>query len=72
MDNFIRKTHILHIQINGEDFEYFEGFCEHSDIDKLPTERVAGGSNVIESDTGDWYFFVESTKTWSKRTTIAG
>ena len=45
-------------------FEYVEGYCNSSDI--KPTSGIANGSNLIETDTGNWYFFNESTKTWSK------
>lgn len=44
--------------------EYLEGYCNTSDI--KPVKNVANGSNLIETDTGDWYFFNEETKTWSK------
>jgi len=44
--------------------EYFEGYCNTSD--EKPVKNVANGSNLIDTDTGDWYFFNEETKTWSK------
>ena len=43
---------------------YVEGFCNNDDT--KPVDGIANGSNLIESDTGDWYFFNEETKTWSK------
>lgn len=43
---------------------YLEGNCNSTDT--KPTKNVANGSNLIETDTGDWYFFNEETKTWSK------
>ena len=55
---------------DGKCFEYFEGYCS-SDEDK-PTELVADGSNLIETDTGDLYMFNEKTATWSVRSTIGG
>lgn len=68
----VRFTKEVPMQIDGQDFMFYEGFCEHSDITNnfLPTVNVIGGSNVIESDTGDWYFFVESLQEWQKRLTI--
>ena len=70
----VRFTKEVPMQIDGQDFMFYEGFCEHSDVTNslLPTIKVLGGSNVIETDTGDWYFFVESTSTWEKRLTIGG
>lgn len=44
--------------------EYLEGYCNTSD--EKPTKNVANGSNLIDTDTGDWYFFNEKTQTWSK------
>lgn len=40
-----------------------EGFCHSSDT--KPVEGIAGGSNLIEYDTGGWYFFNEETQAWS-------
>lgn len=42
---------------------YLEGFCLSSD--EKPTERIATGSNIIEVDTGNVYFFDEVTSTWN-------
>lgn len=44
--------------------EMLEGYCNTSD--EKPTKNVANGSNLIDTDTGDWYFFNEKTQTWSK------
>ena len=44
--------------------EYLEGYCNTSD--EKPTKNIANGSNLIDTDTGDWYFFNENTQTWSK------
>ena len=44
--------------------QYVEGFCNSTDT--KPVNGIANGSNLIESDTGDWYFFNEKTQTWSK------
>lgn len=41
---------------------YIEGFCVNGDT--KPTERIATGSNIIEVDTGDVYFYDEETSTW--------
>lgn len=49
-------------------YTYVEGFCNNDDT--KPVEGIANGSNLIESDTGDWYFFNEKTKAWSKMRTI--
>ena len=42
---------------------YVEGFCASTDT--KPTDRIATGSNIIEVDTGDVYFFDEETSAWS-------
>lgn len=70
--SYLRITKKQAINVGDHDLLHIEGFCEHSDIenDLLPTAGIAGGSNVIESDTGDWYFFVESLQEWQKRLTI--
>ena len=44
--------------------EYLEGYCNTSD--EKPTKNIANGSNLIDTDTGGWYFFNEKTQTWSK------
>lgn len=44
--------------------EYLEGYCNTSD--EKPVKNVANGSNLIDTDTGDWHFFNEKTQTWSK------
>mgnify|MGYP003311514532 CR=1 FL=1 len=51
---------------------YIEAFCTSADekpteriaTDTKPTDRIATGSNIIEVDTGDVYFFDEVTSTW--------
>lgn len=57
---------------NGNFYKYFEGYCDSSETENLPTEQVADGSNVIESDSGDWYFFNEKTKSWGLMLNIQG
>lgn len=47
---------------------YIEGWCHSSDT--KPTDGIAGGSSLIEYDTGDWYIFNENTETWGKMRTI--
>lgn len=42
---------------------YIEGFC--TSLDAKPTERIATGSNLIEVDTGNVFFFDEEAATWS-------
>ena len=66
-DSTIRWTNV-YITNRGEEepvMRYFEGFCGTDDISLLPTVGVANGSNVIDADTGDWYFFSESDSTWN-------
>lgn len=48
----------------GEIYEYFEAFADSSEADKYPVDLVADGSNIIETDTGNWKFFNEKTKDW--------
>lgn len=49
---------------NGDIYEYFEAFGDSSEANDYPTELVANGSNIIETDSGDWKFFNERSKTW--------
>ena len=56
----------------GEVYEYFEGYCDSSEVATLPTNFVADGSNVITSDQGDWYFFNEESKSWGAMLNIQG
>lgn len=42
---------------------YIEGFCVSTDT--KPTDRIATGSNIIEVDTGNVFFYDEGTSTWS-------
>ena len=46
-----------------EAVKYIEGFCLSTD--NKPTDRIATGSNIIEVDTGDVYFYEEVAGTWS-------
>lgn len=55
---------------NGDVAEYFEGYIDSSEFDSLPTEHVADGSNVIESNNGKWDFFNEKSKTWGTLLTL--
>lgn len=48
---------------------YFEAYCNSEDV--KPTKLVAEGSNAMETDTGDWYFFKEDTGEWEKKFNIA-
>ena len=72
-ESHVRFTKEIPMQIDGQDYMFYEGFCEHSDYENgfLPTENVLGGSNVIETDTGDWRFFVESKSDWEVRLCIS-
>lgn len=45
-----------------ENIEYFEGYCTHAD--EKPIRGIANGSNLLETDTGDIYFFNEDSGTW--------
>ena len=42
---------------------FIEGFCLSTD--SKPTERIATGSNLIEVDTGNVFFYDEEAETWS-------
>lgn len=58
---------------DGNFYEYFDGYADSSEMENdPPTELVADGSNVIATDTGDWYFFNEKTKNWSVMLNIQG
>lgn len=65
----IRTTGSVFYEIdNGVGVQYLEGFCNKDDT--KPTAGIATGSNLIEVDTGDWYFFDEDSSTWTKLCTI--
>lgn len=49
---------------NGNVYEYFEAFADSSEAEKYPTEFIADGSSIIETDSGNWKFFNEKTKAW--------
>lgn len=42
---------------------YIEGFSLSTDT--KPTDRISTGSNIIEVDTGDVYFYDEVSESWS-------
>ena len=35
---------------NGNVYEYFEAFADSSEAEKYPTEFIADGSNIIETE----------------------
>lgn len=58
---------------------FAEGFCESSETKPVTVKEnrvslaeypLATGSNLIESDTGDWYFYNETDGDWTKMLTI--
>lgn len=49
---------------------YIEGACD-SDETK-PTDYIADGSIMVESNTGDVYFFNAKTETWIKQFSFQG
>lgn len=53
---------VVEITQEGEVITFFEGYCDSQDT--KPDKNVCEGSNLIETDTGDWYFFNERTKDW--------
>lgn len=59
---------VVEIQDDGDVITFFEGYCDSSD--EKPMEKVAEGSNLIETDTGDWYFFNEKSGVWIKEMTL--
>lgn len=68
----IRYTHIYVTGTaeNGHPIRYYEGYFNTGDT--KPTEYVSNGSNLINTDNGDWEFFNEKTSVWSKMTNIKG
>ncbi len=56
----------------GELIKYLEGFCGTSDVSDLPTVNVADGSNFIDSETGDVYFYSEANGEYSALASIGG
>lgn len=65
---------VITIEPDGRVILFFEGYCDNEfyEANKLPTEGVCEGSNVIVTDTGDWLFFNEKTKTYIPETNIQG
>ena len=61
---------VVEIKPNGDVITFFEGYSDSSDFDKRPKDKVAEGSNFIETDTGDWYFFNEKLGDYIKELTI--
>lgn len=57
---------------DGNFYEYFDGYCDSSEMESMTTEFVADGSNLIATDSGDWYFFNEKTKAWNVMLNIQG
>lgn len=49
---------------------YIEGACDSSET--KPTELIADGSILVESNTGDVYFFNKKTSTWIKQFSFQG
>ena len=49
---------------------YVEGSCDSSET--KPTDLIAEGSILVESDTGDVYFFNDKTTTWIKQFSFQG
>lgn len=53
------------VNSNGEAVYHREMYGDSSET--KPTESIATGSLFIEVDTGDAYFFNESSNTWIKQ-----
>lgn len=58
----------------GEIIQYIEGSIDSSETKpvSLPNEKIADGSILTESDTGDVYFFNEETNAWVKQFSFQG
>lgn len=54
---------VVDITAEGTVITFVEGYCdsEAREQNKLPTTNIAGGSNFIETDSGNWDFFDEAT-----------
>ena len=65
---------VIDIEPNGTVILFFEGYCddEFYQADKLPKEGICAGSNVIVTDTGEWRFFDEKTRTYKLRAVLEG
>ena len=52
---------VIEITPEGNVITFLEGYCdsEAREEHKLPKNNVCGGSNFIETDTGNWLFFDE-------------
>lgn len=49
---------------------YYEIACDSSET--KPTENIADGSIITETDTGNVYFFNEKTGSWVKQFSFQG
>lgn len=49
---------------------YIEGACDSSET--KPTDYIADGSIIIESDTGDVYFYNVKSAAWIKQFSFQG
>lgn len=62
----MRITKSISVGNSGTDMIYYiEGSCDSSET--KPTENIGDGSIMVESDTGDVYFFNEDTTAWVKQ-----
>jgi len=52
---------VVEITPDGNVITFIEGYCDEAarEQGKLPTKNVCGGSNFIETDSGNWLFFDE-------------
>ena len=63
-------THTVPLNDPGDRPIYIEGFCNSGD--EKPTENIANGSNLIDMDTLDMYFFNAETSVWVKGMSLKG
>ena len=59
---------------DGDDVYYMEGFCDSSETKPTGTNasKIADGSILCESNTGDVYFFNAKTSAWVKQFSFQG
>lgn len=55
---------------DGVEISYIEASCDSSET--KPTEGIADGSIVTESDTGNVFFFNEDSSTWVEQFSFQG
>lgn len=66
----VRSVTNYEVVTDGAVLSCIEGSCLHTDT--KPTAGIANGSIMVEVDTGDVYFFNETSGDWVKQFSFQG